>query len=195
VSALFAGAMMQIVLQVADPATPKEAHPQIVETTAAETPPSEPPRAPMRPDVFVSGELGYGRGSLFGQAMTGATGTASLGLSIPQSFGSIFVAGDAEYDALDTARGIGIHRLAVGVVGGVQVWHLQLGAGADVGSTWIARVSGSDMAANELFLGLHGFVGVDLFTVGGFTPYVQGRVDVNTVMPTLSANMGLRYKF
>ena len=38
-------------------------------------------------------------------------------------------------------------------------------------------------------------LGVDLFTVAGLTPYVQGRAEYNTAFPTLGASGGVRLAF
>lgn len=146
---------------------------------------------PLRARAFG----GVTHGSLFDLPVTGPTGGAGFGGGIRRSWGGVDGFADVAYDALSTPHDVGVHRLAIGGTAELILWHFRVGAGVDVGAAWFARLSGSEESARRVFIGVHATLGVDLFTVGGFTPFVQGRVAYDTAFPSFGASAGLRYAF
>ena len=149
------------------------------------------PLAPLRARAFG----GVTKAALFDLPVSGPMGGMSLGAGLRRSWGGVDGYVDFAYDALETQHGVGVHRYDFGVTGEVIFWHFRAGLGWDFGMASVARLSGSTESARRVFLGAHATVGVDLFTVAGFTPYVQGRGDYNTAFPSLGLNGGLRYAF
>lgn len=159
------------------------------EEGAAPAPEARP--SPLRLRAFG----GVAHGSLFGLPVTGPSGGGGLGGGVRRSWGGADGFGDLTYDALSTEHGVGVHRLALGASGEVYAWHVRAGAGVDLGMAWLARLSASNESARRVYIGAHATLGVDLFTAGGVTPYLQGRAEYSTAFPTLGASGGVRYAF
>ncbi|MFO0739968.1 MAG: hypothetical protein U0270_28985 [Labilithrix sp.] len=138
---------------------------------------------------------GVAHGSLFGLPVTGPSGGGGVGGGVRRSWGGADGFGDLTYDALSTEHGVGVHRLAFGASGEVYAWHVRAGAGVDLGMAWLARLSASNESARRVYVGAHATLGVDLFTAGGVTPYLQGRAEYSTAFPTFGASGGVRYAF
>jgi hypothetical protein len=159
---------------------------------AEEPTPSKPETtSPLRARAFG----GVTRGSLFDLPIGGPMGGASIGAGLRRSWGGIDGYADFAYDSLSTEHGVGVRRFDLGVSAELIVWHFRAGVGWDIGMASVSRLSGSNESARRVFIGGHATLGVDLFTVAGFTPYVQGRGDYNTAFPSLGLNSGLRYAF
>ncbi|MBX3228926.1 MAG: hypothetical protein KIT84_41655 [Labilithrix sp.] len=168
-------------------------------TARAEEPSAEEPRAEelpaKRPPVIVRASGGYARSSLFDTEVTGSAFGLGVGAGIRRWWGGADGVGELTYDALSTALGVGVRRLALGVTGEIVLWRFHLGGGLDAGSIWLSRLGGSTESANKSYVGLHATLAFELFTLGGFTPFVAARGDVNVVLPTLGGQAGLRYAF
>lgn len=156
----------------------------------------EAPAAPEHESHFRARAFGgVTKGSLFDLPISGPMGGASIGAGLRRSWGGVDGYVDFGYDALTTPHGVGVHRYDLGFSGEFILWHFRAGGGWDLGMASLSRLSGSNESARRLFIGAHATLGVDLFTAGGFTPFVQGRGDYTTAFPSFGVNGGLRYAF